>query len=67
MKIYKTKTGYAKNLATNEIFQAETIYLGCFDKEENYEDATKEEYDKYFKEEEFKAKLNEPLREGEIL
>ena len=65
MRTYKTKTGYAKNLETSEIFQAETIYLGCFDKEENYEDATKEEYDEYVKEEE--AKAGEPLREGENL
>lgn len=65
MRTYKTKTGYAKNLETSEIFQADTIYLGCFDKEENYEDATKEEYDEYVKEEE--AKAGEPLREGENL
>lgn len=47
---YTSKTGYVRCLATGEVFTAETMYLGIYDKPENYEDTTKEEYEKYLKE-----------------
>ena len=54
MKTFKSKTGYIKSLVDNVIYENDTIYLGIYDKEENYREATKEEYDTYMKEEEEK-------------
>lgn len=54
MKTFKSKTGYIKSLVDNIIYENDTIYLGIYDKEENYREATKEEYDTYMKEEEEK-------------
>lgn len=47
LRTYTTTTGYAKNLATGEVFPAETIYLGIFDSPDNYEEATEDEYEAY--------------------
>lgn len=54
MRTFKSKTGYIKSLVDNVIYENDTIYLGIYDKEENYIEATKEEYDTYMKEEEEK-------------
>ena len=54
MKTFKSKTGYIKSLVDNVIYENDTIYLGIYDKEDNYREATKEEYDTYMKEEEEK-------------
>lgn len=54
MRTFKSKTGYIKSLVDNVIYNNDTIYLGIYDKEENYREATKEEYDTYMKEEEEK-------------
>lgn len=50
MITYTSKTGYIKRIATGEIYVAEVLYLGKFDKEENYADSTKEEYEAYIEE-----------------
>lgn len=52
MRTFKSKTGYIKSLVDNVIYNNDTIYLGIYDKEDNYREATKEEYDTYMKEEE---------------
>lgn len=54
MIIFKSKTGYIKSLIDNIIYANDTIYLGIYDKEENYTEATKEEYELYIKSEEEK-------------
>ena len=54
MRIFKSKTGYIKSLKDNIIYENDTIYLGIYDKEENYTEATKEEYKEYVKMEEEK-------------
>lgn len=54
MRIFKSKTGYIKSLIDNIIYANDTIYLGIYDKEENYIEATKEEYELYIKSEEEK-------------
>lgn len=54
MRIFKSKTGYIKSLIDNIIYANDTIYLGVYDKEENYAEATKEEYEAYIKYEEDK-------------
>ncbi len=48
-KLFTSTTGYAKNVATGEVFPAERIYLGIFDSPDNYEEATEEEYNEYIK------------------
>lgn len=54
MKIFKSKTGYIKSLIDNIIYENDTIYLGIYDNEDNYTEATKEEYEEYIKYEEDK-------------
>lgn len=49
MRTFKSKTNYIKSLVDNVVYENNTIYLGIYDKEENYEEATKEEYDEYIK------------------
>lgn len=51
MRTFKSKTGYIKSLVDNVVYENDTIYLGIYDKEENYKEATKKEYDAYMKEE----------------
>ena len=36
MRTFKSKTGYIKSLIDNIIYENDTIYLGIYDKEENY-------------------------------
>lgn len=47
MRTFKSKTGYIKSLIDNVIYENNIIYLGIYDKEENYKEATKEEYKEY--------------------
>lgn len=54
MRIFKSKTGYIKSLIDNIVYANYTIYLGIYDNEENYTEATKEEYETYIKSEEEK-------------
>ena len=46
MKTYQSKTGYVKCVDGN-CYEAKIIYLGIYDKAENYSDISKKEYDKY--------------------
>ena len=46
MKTYQSKTGYVKYV-DGTCYEAKTIYLGKYDKAENYSDISKKEYDKY--------------------
>ena len=50
MRIFKSKTGYIKSLIDNIIYKNDTIYLGIYDNEDNYTEATKEEYEANMKE-----------------
>lgn len=56
MNTYTSVTGYIKRIETGEIFVGETIYLGIYDKAENYADVAKEDYEAYIKEQEEKMK-----------
>ena len=49
MRTYESKTGYVRRIATKECFEAKTIYLGKYDKAENYEDISKIVYYAYLK------------------
>ena len=48
MKTYQSKTGYVKCL-DGTCYEAKTIYLGKYDKPENYEDISKAAYSAYLK------------------
>lgn len=50
-----SSTGYLKSI-DGSVFES-PIYLGIYDSKENYEEATKEEYEAYLKAEEERAKL----------
>ena len=54
MIVFKSKTGYIKSLIDGVIYANDTIYLGIYDNEDNYTEATKEEYEAYIKSEEEK-------------
>lgn len=49
MKTYVSKTGYVRRKNTEEVYEANTLYLGIYDSEDNYEDVSKEEYDEIVK------------------
>lgn len=46
MKTYQSKTGYVKSVDGTR-YEAKTIYLGKYDKAENYEDINEKEYKEY--------------------
>ena len=48
MKTYQSKTGYVKCI-DGTCYEAKTIYLGKYDKAENYEDISKAVYSAYLK------------------
>ena len=48
MKTYQSKTGYVK-CVDGTCYEAKTIYLGKYDKAENYEDISKDVYSAYLK------------------
>ena len=48
MKTYQSKTGYVK-CVDGTCYEAKTIYLGKYDKAENYEDISKAAYSAYLK------------------
>lgn len=52
MNTFNSSTGYIKRKADNTIYETSTIWLGKYDKAENYIEATKEEYQAYLKEKE---------------
>ena len=49
MKTYQSKTGYVRRKNDKVCFEAKTIYLGIYDKAENYEDISKDTYSAYLK------------------
>lgn len=46
MKTYQSKTGYVKRV-DGTCYEAKTIYLGKYDKAENYKDINEKEYKEY--------------------
>ena len=46
MKTYQSKTGYIKRV-DGTCYEAKTIYLGKYDKAENYKDINENEYKEY--------------------
>ena len=57
MEKYISNTGYVRNIETGECYEG-TIFLGKFDKAENYGSITKEEYEEYLKAQEEKNNGN---------
>ena len=56
IETYESKTGYVRRVTDKKCYEAKTIYLGKFDKAENYEDISEAVYNKYLKAEEEKMK-----------
>ena len=56
MRTYESQTGYVRSKIDKTCFEAKVIYLGIYDKAENYEDISKAVYDRYVKAEEEKIK-----------
>lgn len=52
MEVYKSKTGFVKCKVDNVIYKSENIYLGIYDKLENYEDCSEEDYNEFIKSQE---------------
>ena len=48
IEIYQSKTGYVK-CVDGTCYEAKTIYLGKYDKAENYKDISKAVYSAYLK------------------
>ena len=48
MRTYESQTGYVKRV-DGTCYEAKTIYLGKYDKAENYEDISKAVYSAYLK------------------
>ena len=57
MEKYISNTRYARNIKTGECYEG-IIFLGKFDKAENYESITKEEYEEYLNAQEEKDNGN---------
>ena len=55
MKTYQSKTGYVKCI-DGTCYEAKIIYLGKYDKAENYEDISKTVYSAYLKAEQDRRK-----------
>ena len=53
---FESQTGYVRRKSDKICFEAKVIYLGIYDKAENYEDISKAVYDRYVKAEEEKIK-----------
>lgn len=63
MNTFNSSTGYIKRKADNTIYEASTLWLGKYDKADNYIEATKEEYEAYLKEMENEIHDSEEIHE----
>lgn len=43
----KSSTGYIKHIESGVVYPNSSIFLGKYDKEENYEEANKKDYEEY--------------------
>ena len=64
IRTFESETGYIRNKATKVVYVAHVIYLGIYDTADNYEDATKADYDAYMASE--KLKMEEDLKDRDI-
>ena len=60
IRTFKSDTGYIRNKASKVVYAAHVIYLGIYDTADNYEVATKADYDAYMASE--KLKIEEDLK-----
>ena len=59
IRTFESNTGYIRNKASKVVYVAHVIYLGIYDTEDNYEEATEADYDAYEAAE--KKKMEEEL------
>ena len=64
IRTFESDTGYIRNKASKVVYAAHVIYLGIYDTADNYEVATKADYDAYM--ESLKLKMEEDLKTHEI-
>ena len=55
IRTFESDTGYIRNKASKVVYAAHVIYLGIYDTADNYEVATKADYDAYIESEKLKA------------
>lgn len=59
MHTFESDTGYIRDKVSKVVYAAHVIYLGIYDTEDNYEEATEADYDAYEAAE--KKKMEEEL------
>ena len=64
IRTFESDTGYIKNKTSKVVYAAHVIYLGIYDTADNYEVATKADYDAYMESE--KIKMEEDLKAHDI-
>ena len=64
IRTFESDTGYIRNKASKVVYEAHVIYLGIYDAADNYEEATKADYDAYKASE--KLKMDEYLKAHDI-
>ena len=60
IRTFKSDTGYIRNKTSNAVYESNVIYLGIYDAADNYEVATKADYDAYIESE--KLKIEEDIK-----
>lgn len=61
---FKSETGYIRDKLSNAVYAAHVVYLSVYDTVDNFEEATKADYDAYM--EYKKLKMEEGLKAHEI-
>ena len=64
IRTFESDTGYVRDKVSKAVYAAHVIYLGIYDTADNYEDATKADYDAYMASE--KLKMEEDLKDRDI-
>ena len=64
IRTFESDTGYIRDKASKVVHVAHVIYLGIYDTEDNYEEATEADYDAYMASE--KLKMEEDLKAHDI-
>lgn len=61
---FKSETGYIRDKLSNAVYAAHVVYLSVYDTVDNFEEATKADYDAYKASE--KLKMDEYLKAHDI-
>ena len=61
---FKSETGYIRDKLSNDVYAAHVVYLSVYDTVDNFEEATKADYDAYM--EYKKLNMEEKFKDHEI-